>query len=60
MIPVELDLKDWQQVINILGAANAPWVIVNPLMLKIVRQVEMKKPDAMPKGDGYGISFEPH
>lgn len=64
MIQVELDYKDWQQVINLLGSANAPWIITNPLILRIVKQVETKKqPDQTNitlKGDGYGIPTEPH
>lgn len=58
---VELDEKEWQQVVSILGSSNTPWVIVNPLILKIVKQVEGKKPlDITMKGDGHGLPAGPN
>lgn len=36
---VDLEQQDWQQVVNILGSANAPWIITNPLILRITQQI---------------------
>lgn len=61
---VDLDHQDWQQVVNILGSANAPWIVTNPLILRITQQVnrqtDINKQSIPTKqnsatGDGHGL-----
>lgn len=39
---VELEDKEWQQVLGLL--AEAPWRIVNPLLMKIGAQLQPQPP----------------
>lgn len=56
---VDLDQQDWQQVVNILGSANAPWIVTNPLILRITQQInkqtQSKQNSIAATGDGHGI-----
>lgn len=37
MIPVQLDMEEWQRVLAVL--AQAPWSTVNPIIMKIGEQL---------------------
>ena len=38
MLPVQLDMEEWQRVLAIL--AQAPWSTANPLIMKIGQQLQ--------------------
>lgn len=66
---VTLERNEWQQVMNILGTTkDHPWVVTNPLLMKIGGQLQLQDPQAQPlpsnfpqpqvPGDGFDDSEE--
>lgn len=47
MQAVELDEKEWQQVIAVL--ATGPWNVVNPILTKVAQQLQGKPNGAEPR-----------
>jgi len=37
---VDLAQEEWQQIVNILATKDAPWVVTNPLLMKINQQLQ--------------------
>lgn len=49
MATVELTDAEWQQVITVIGNAPTPWVIVNPLLVKIGGQLSAQRTAGTPE-----------
>lgn len=67
---VVLEKNEWQVLMNILGTTKEhPWVVTNPLLMKIGGQLQLQEPQAQPAmptnfpqpvvpGDGFDDSEE--
>ena len=58
MLPVQLDMEEWQRVLAIL--AQAPWSTANPLIMKIGQQLQAQAgaQGARPNGRGDDVNFD--
>ena len=54
MIPIQLDMEEWQRVLAVL--AQAPWSTVNPIIMKIGEQLRAQagRDNAVQQGDRRG------
>ncbi|HEX8828856.1 MAG TPA: hypothetical protein VF778_12155 [Xanthobacteraceae bacterium] len=62
---IELEEKEWQSLLNILGNVNMPWVTINPFIVKISQQMQLPssaRPEPIinkPKGNDHDIPTQP-
>ena len=49
---VNLEDKEWQQIIQIVSNAMAPWVVTNPILMKITQQLHARQQQSVEPNSG--------